>query len=209
MASAEERETLEAPIRAACEANDVTEATRRALELYGPEILGYLVALTHDGGLADDAFSYFCERLWRGLPDFRWEASLRTWVYVLARNALRTLQRKPEHRQRATPLTDSMVEQLAAKLRSTTAIYLRTEAKDMVARLRQKLEPLDQDILVLRIGRKMSWLDIAKVVHDGDEAPEGDALKRNAARLRKRFQRSKAALEALLREEGLEVGGLE
>ncbi len=203
MVTAEEREALEAPVKAACSADEHGIATRRALELYGPEILGYLVARTHDADLANDAFSSFCECLWRGLPDFRWESSLRTWAYVVARNALRAILRKPEHRRPATPLTDSVINGIVAKVRSTTAIYLRTEAKDAVARLRRELDPLDQDILVLRIGRRMSWIDIARVVHDGDQEPEGPSLKRNAARLRKRFERSKAALEDLVRKEGL------
>ncbi|MEM9461128.1 MAG: hypothetical protein AAGF11_43590 [Myxococcota bacterium] len=50
----------------------------------------------------------------------------------------------------------------------------------------------------------MSWVDIAKVLHDGEHEPDGAALERNGARLHKRFERSKAALEALLRKEGLQ-----
>lgn len=200
----EEREAVDAAVRAACDDGDHAVATRRALEAYGPELLGYLVALTHDAALAEDAFSLLCERLWRGLARFRWESSLRTWVYVLARNALRTLQRKPAHRRRPAPVSDSIVQEVAAELRSTTAIYLKTETKDAVARLRRQLDPLDQDILMLRLGRRMSWLDIARVLHEA-HAHELDevSLKREAARLRKRFQRSKEALEALVREAGL------
>ncbi len=203
----EEREASEAAIRAACTDNDYGLATRRTLEHYGPELLGYLVALTHDEDLANDAFSYFSERLWRGLPGFRWESSLRTWVYVIARNSLRAIQRSPAFRHRPDQMSDTIANKLVAKLRSTTALYLKTEVKDGLARLRLKLDPLDQDILVLRISRKMSWIDIAKVVHEGEEPPAAPQLKRNAARLRKRFERSKATLAALMREEGLHPGG--
>jgi len=202
----QQRETIEAAVRTASEAGDHATATQRALDAYGPELLRYLVSLTHDAALADEAFSILCEHLWRGLPGFRWEASLRTWSYVLARNALRMIRRRPHHRRPVVALSeaDAAVGAMVAQLRSTTAIYLKTEIKDAVAGLRRQLDPLDQDILLLRIGRRMSWLDIARVMHEPSEDPVDDeALKREAARLRKRFQRSKTALEQLIREHGL------
>jgi len=202
----QEREAVEAAVRTASEAGDHIMATQRALESYGPELLRYLVSLTHNAALADDAFSLLCEHLWKGLPDFRWESSLRTWSYVLARNALRMIRRQPHHRRPAVALSeaDAAVGAMVAQLRSTTAIYLKTEIKDAVAGLRRQLEPLDQDILLLRIGRRMSWLDIARIVREQSEGPvDDDSLKREAARLRKRFQRSKTALEQLIREHGL------
>ncbi len=129
---------------------------------------------------------------------------MRTWLYVLARNALVTIQRRPAQRRAPLPLSDSVVNGVANQVRSTTAVYLRTEVKDAVACLRRQLDPLDQDILLLRIGRRMSWLDIAKVLRDADgEEVDHASLKRQAARFRKRFQRSKSALEDLAREEGL------
>lgn len=203
MPASEPPETVEDVIRAACERDDAGEATRLALEAYGSEILRYLVSLTRDAGLADEAFSLFCEHLWRGLPRFRWESRLRPWAYVVARNALNMIRRQPHRRRPVVPLSDPGVGEIAERLRTTTAIHLRTEIKDAVARLRQKLEPFDQEILVLRIGRRMSWLDIARIVRAPDEEPDAADLKREAARLRKRFERAKAALEALVREEGL------
>ena len=45
---------------------------------FGPEILGFLLSATRDDGLAGDAFSVFCEDVWKGLAKFRFESSLRT-----------------------------------------------------------------------------------------------------------------------------------
>ncbi|MEM9453616.1 MAG: sigma-70 family RNA polymerase sigma factor [Myxococcota bacterium] len=204
MDSTPQREAVDAAVRQACEASDPAAATRRVLEAYGPELLGYLVAITHQEDLANEAFSVFCEHLWRGLSGFRWESSLRTWCYVIARNALHTVRRSSRRHRRLVPLSDAGVADVAAQLRSTTALHLKTEVKDAVARLRQKLPAKDQDILVLRLGRKMSWLDIARVMHDAD-APEPATLKREAARLRKRFERAKSALKILIREHGLDL----
>lgn len=200
---------LEARVRQACEGDEQGLATRLALQLHGDEILRYLVALTHDEASADEAFALFAEHLWRGILRFRWESKLKTWAYVVARNALRTVRNDP-YRRRAVPLSDAGVGALVEQLRSTTPEYLRTEARDAVARLRQQLDPLDQELLVLRIARRMSWMEIAQVLapadseSDSESDTEPDALKREAARLRKRFQRSKDALQALMREHGLD-----
>lgn len=198
-----EQPSLETRVQQACESGDQGQATRLALQLYGDEILRYLVALTHDEALADEAFALFAEHLWRGMLRFRWESKLKTWAYVVSRNALRTIKNDP-YRRRAVPLSDAGVGALVEQLRSTTPDYLRTEARDAVARLRQQLDPLDQELLVLRIARRMSWMEIAQVLASEESEPDPSELKREAARLRKRFQRSKDALQALMREHGLD-----
>ena len=73
-----------------------------------------------------------------------------------------------------------------------------------MASLREKLTPEEQTLLILRVDRQMSWRDIATVMHD-EEAGEPDEaeLKRNAAALRKRFERVKNNLRELAREQGL------
>jgi DNA-directed RNA polymerase specialized sigma24 family protein len=50
-----------------------------------PEIRPFLYRLLGDVVLADEAHSATCERLWRGLANFRWQCSLRSWSYIIAR----------------------------------------------------------------------------------------------------------------------------
>src|SRR5262245_13743197 len=75
-------------IRRLCEAGDARAATARAIQALGPELMGFLVVLAGNPDDAAEVFSDLCVRIWRGLPAFRWESSLRTWAYVLARRAL-------------------------------------------------------------------------------------------------------------------------
>jgi RNA polymerase sigma-70 factor (ECF subfamily) len=65
----------------------VDEAFGLALQGHGDEIGGFLAARLLDADRSAEAFALFAEDLWRGLPGFRGEASLRTWLYVLARRA--------------------------------------------------------------------------------------------------------------------------
>jgi RNA polymerase sigma-70 factor, ECF subfamily len=58
---------------------------------------------------------------------------------------------------------------------------------------------------VLRIDRGLSWSDLARVLHEGEEdaALDDEALAREAARLRKRFQLVKDKLREMAKKEGL------
>lgn len=203
MLSPDARAALEAELESLCAAGDYRAATTLTLERYGPEILGYLVAVARTESDATDAFSLFSEDLWRGLAGFRWEASMRTWAYTLARNALRRLVRTPDRKARKVPLSHSPeVFDMAEKVRTETMSYLRTEVKDQVAELRAELDPEDQTLFVLRISRQMSWNEIARVMADDPES-DGDEIKRISARLRKRFERAKNQLAELARERGI------
>lgn len=201
MLAAAERDELERTVRSLCDAGDYDDATTAALQGYGSELMGFFVAAAQNEGLADDAFALFCEHLWKGLPKFQWRSSLRTWVYVVGRNALR-MTRRGAGRRREVTLSSSDADRLVAEIRSQTRTFLRTETKDAVAKLRQQLDPEDQELLLLRLSRQMSWVDIARVMHDDGELTD-DELKRNAARLRQRFSRAKTRLQQLVDEHGL------
>lgn len=186
-----QREDLEREIRRLCEAGDPDAAIARALEGYGPELYGFLVGLAGDVDRAGDAFGAACERLWRALPAFRWECTFRVWAYTVARNehyrALRAGRRE-------VPLSEApAVTAIAARVRTATPAYQRTDVKDAFARIREALAPEDHMLLGLRLDRKMAWNDIARILGSG----EAGALAREAATLRKRYERLKLRLRAL------------
>lgn len=194
---AERDAELESATRASLDRGDVAGATTQIVQGYGPEILGYLLAMSRREIDAHDVFAQFCEDLWRGLAGFRWESSLRTWCYVLARNALRRLRRgAPErHGPHVPPSQAAELHALAERARTATAEYMRTETRSRFAALRERLDPDDRTLLILRVDRRMSWRDIAAVL---GEPPEPAALDRRAAALRKRFERLKLELRKQL-----------
>jgi RNA polymerase sigma-70 factor, ECF subfamily len=195
----------EAPIRAACEAGDLSAAATLVLGLYGRDVLGFLIVRLHGLDRGEEAFAMFAEDLWRGLPRFAWRCSMRGWVYSLARNAANRLVRSPQARPRNNlPLsTESRFQEVVQELRTVTAAYLRTEAKDRARTLRETLEPDDQLLISLHVERKLAWREIAIALHDQADPLEGEALERESARLRKRFERLKLELKRLAKEQGL------
>jgi RNA polymerase sigma-70 factor, ECF subfamily len=183
----------EAEIHAAWSSADHPLAVTRLLESYGDELLQFLVAMTRDEADGNEGFSVLCEDLWKGIARFRGECSFRTWSYLLARHALGKLRRDP-HRRRARPLPDGELAALVDRVRTQTASFLRTENRDLVATLRAGLDPDDQALLILRVGRGLAWKEIARVIGETAE-PDDEELVRRAAALRKRFERVKAELK--------------
>jgi RNA polymerase sigma-70 factor (ECF subfamily) len=153
---------------------------------------------------ADEVFASFAEKLWVGLPGFEWRCALRPWAYRLARNAANDFVSAAHRRPaRNVALSNAPPSRLMERVCSTTALHLQTAAKDRMRELREALAPDDQLLLVLRVDREMDWRDIAVALGEGEPAADAAALEREAARLRKRFERVKDHLRELAREAGL------
>jgi RNA polymerase sigma-70 factor, ECF subfamily len=192
-------------IRAAWEARDFQAAATKALEAYGQELLTFLRARLRSPSDGDEAFSMLAEDLWKGLPHFMFRCSVRGWLYTLACNAANRYAKAP-HNRRAHNLSISPDAPLSAvidRVRSATQAYQRTDVKAKVRALREKLEVEDQTLLILHVDRGLAWRELAMVMHEKGEHLEGDALARETARLRKRFERVKAELRQMAVAEGL------
>jgi RNA polymerase sigma-70 factor (ECF subfamily) len=196
----------ESAIRRAWEDGDIPAASTAAIEVFGPEVLRYLVGTLRDSSAADEAFSLFCERLWSALPRFEWKSSLRTWAYTIARHASIDVTRAAgRKRRREEPLSGSRASAIAARVRSATSPALRTETKSAIARLRAELPPEDRELLVLRVDRGLPWEELAGVFL-GDEGASEAAVRRESARLRKRFQLVKGRLRERAKDLGIVEG---
>jgi RNA polymerase sigma-70 factor (ECF subfamily) len=180
----------EGGIRALCEAGAFSEAATRVLESHGPEVMSFLVAVTRDEARADDAFSLFCLALWQGLPGFRWQSSLRTWLYVLARSALGRLARERAAAKKEVPISSELA---AAMVAVRSSHVYSTDKRDRMAELRESLDPDDRMLIILRLNRELSWSDVARVMLAAEDPPP-EEIDRAAIGLRKRWQRLKQEL---------------
>lgn len=183
----ESRDALEARIGTALDAGRFDEAARETIAGYGPEILGFLVAVQRDEADARDVFSQFSEDLWRGLAKFRRESSMRTWSYKLAHHAMVRFARDP-YRRRGRRLATEEYSDLVERVSSRMS---RERASKQLEAARQALAADEQALLVLRVDRKLAWDEIAEVM-----AADGEAS--DAAALRKRFERIKQRLKKLV-----------
>ena len=192
-------------VKAACAAHDYDRAASLTLARYGGELLAFVSARLHSVTDGEDVFAIFAEKLWLGLPQFEWRCSLRSWCYRLARNAANDYASLAHHRRERnlTPEAHARLSQLVAHVRTDTRGYLKTPVKDRMQELRETLTPDDQMLLILRVDRNMAWRDLAIALGDDTATPSDADLEKEAARLRKRFERVKDQLRELARADGL------
>src|SRR5688572_31984095 len=89
------------------------------LREHGPEIFGWMLASLASETEAADAYSLFCEDLWRSLSRHQGRCSMRTWCYMIARHSVsRTIALRA--RGPAVSLSEAPDSRLAAPLREST-----------------------------------------------------------------------------------------
>lgn len=183
---------VEARVGGHLERGEIDQAASAAIEGYGPSVYGYVCSMLEEDD-ARDVYSQWEEDLWRGLPGFRGECTLRAWAFRLARHAAARHRRDP-WRARGERLPSSAASRLAAPALASSV--LPGGRREVLRNLRAGLEPDDQTLLVLRVDRELEWDEIAAVLSTEEEPV-------SAAALRKRYERLKARLAERLREAGL------
>jgi RNA polymerase sigma-70 factor, ECF subfamily len=189
-------------IRVILSTGDGRRAATLVLRELGPEVFGFLCGSLGRGADADEVFAAASERMWRSLSTFRWQCGLRTWFYVIARNEIaRFLDGK--RRRNAGRVTTSELEDVVAKIRTETRSALRSEKRNKLHALRDELSVPDRTLLILRVDRDLPWEEIARAFLPDPDDCTPEQIKREAARLRKRFQLVKERLGERARQEGL------
>ncbi len=189
-----DRPPLEARVRTLLAAGDRSAAATAAIEELGPAVLRYLRSFLRDEDDAADAFSTFAENVWKGLPTFRANASIRTWAYRIAWNAAVNLKAEAWNRHRRR-LATGAASALAESIRTKSFVRVARQ-QDALDRLRGALSTEEQSLLALRVDQGFSWAEIAEVLSSDGEPVQ-------PATLMKRFERLKDRIAALARSEGL------
>jgi RNA polymerase sigma-70 factor (ECF subfamily) len=189
-----EPDALETQVKELLARGDQAGAATAALRALGPAVLRYLRSLLRDEPLAADAFSAFAEHVWRGLPEFRGEASLRSWAFRLAHHAALDL-RGEAWRRHGRRLATGEASQIAEELRTKTVVRFERQ-RQALEKLREALSVEERSLLALRIDQALPWNEVAEVL-----AAEGSPAE--PAALMKRFERLKERLATMARDQGL------
>lgn len=185
-------------VRSLLDAGQTGPAATLVLRVLGPEILGFLSGVLGDTD-ADEVFSTMSERLWRSLGGFEGRCTIRTWSYVLARHEIGRF-RKGMRRHAEGRIPISELADVLADVRTRTRSTVATDKQRKLAMLREALPIEDRTLLILRVDRDLAWDDIALAFAESPEQLSDDDRKREAARLRKRFQLIKQRLVARARD---------
>jgi RNA polymerase sigma-70 factor (ECF subfamily) len=185
---------VEARVQELLATGDLRGAATAAIQGFGPKVLGYLRSVLRDENDAADAFSNFAEDLWRSIGSYRGEASFKTWAYKLAWCAAMHV-RSDTYRRLGRRLETGETSGLVADIRTRSVIRDEVQRRGLDM-LRATLTPEEQTLLYLRLDQQLAWNEVAVVLSGPGEAVE-------AATVRKRYERLKADLARLAREQGL------
>lgn len=166
-----------------------------AVKRYGSELQGWLTNSVRDDTAAREIYSVCLEQFWKALPQFRFEASIRTLLYRIARNAT---YRYFWGRQREDWVFDSQLVVRPVHERSETRPWFRTDVKNKLRDICERLTIKQRMVLSLRVEKQMAWTDIARVMNQGEAWLTDESLRREAAALRQQFRRLKVELRKML-----------
>lgn len=166
-----------------------------AIKRYGSELQGWLANSVRDDTAAREIYSACLEQFWKALPQFRFEASIRTLLYRIARNAT---YRYFCGRQREDWVFDSQLVIRPTYDRSETRPWFRTDVKNKLRDICERLTIKQRMVLTLRVEKQMSWNEIARVMNQGEAWISDELLRREAAALRQQFRRLKHELRRML-----------
>jgi RNA polymerase sigma-70 factor (ECF subfamily) len=179
-------------------AGDTRDAATCVLRELGPEVLGFLSGVLGDAD-GDEVYSAWSERLWKSLKGFEGRCSLRTWTYVLARREITRFRKgMKRHAEGRVPLSE--LQDVLANPKSRTRSTMATANQLQLTALRDELPIEDRTLLILRVDRKLSFDEIALAFAENPESVTDEDRRREAARLRKRFQLVKQRLVARARQ---------
>ena len=164
-------------------------AVEAALKAYGSEIYGVVFRIMGDETAADDVWSMFLEKLWKGIRTFKERGKFRAWAYRVARNACNEYRRNPTRRKFRRFFTGEL-SKLEGKIRSSTKTYEKTTVRQKLWELVDRLKPDDKLLMILKVDKGLSYTEIAEVFSGRKgEVVSADALKSRKYNIKKKLRK--------------------
>ena len=138
----------------------MAEDFERIVRDYQDKIFRLACAILGDRGAAEEAAQEALFRVWKGLPRFRGDSSLSTWIYAIARNACLTV------RKRSGPRTESLDEpegMFEAERRTASEWAVATPVPDVPALL-DSLPAKYREVVTLFYMQEKSYDEVADML---------------------------------------------
>ena len=170
----------ERDIRAALHANDMRRALTLMMNRYGDEVYRLAYAMTHSYHLAEEVRQQVFVEVYRDLPSFAGRASLRAWVFGIARH--RCLDIAKKHRRWTNRFKNEPPPDEEPDDHEPDRELDRSRLAKILAGCLAKLAPAARDAVVLRYHQDLSYDEASAIAGD------------NAGTLQQRVARALPAL---------------
>ena len=170
----------ERDIRAALHANDMRRALTLMMNRYGDEVYRLAYAMTHSYHLAEEVRQQVFVEVYRDLTSFAGRASLRAWVFGIARH--RCLDIAKKHRRWTNRFKNEPPPDEEPDDHEPDRELDRSRLAKILASCLAKLAPAARDAVVLRYHQDLSYDEASAIAGD------------NAGTLQQRVARALPAL---------------
>lgn len=167
------------------------EGDRRAfeqlVERHAAAVLRLAVAVSGDTSAAEDALQQTFLSAYQHASGYRGDASVRTWLFTIARNAAYRLRAKAEREQPVEEPLMKLGAEAGWGTEDPEAIAIAAERKEALREAMARLCTADREVLVLRDLEGLSGAEAAQILGLGERA------------LKSRLHRARLRLAAALR----------
>jgi RNA polymerase sigma-70 factor (ECF subfamily) len=138
----------------------MTEEFERIVREYQDKIFRLALSMLGDRATAEEIVQDVLVRVWKGLPGFRAESSLSTWIYSITRNACLTARSRVDTR---TASLEDPVLRLAAEKRAAAAwsVAAHLDAAALLSRLPEKY----RQVVALFYMQEKSYDEVARMLN--------------------------------------------
>ena len=151
-------------------ANGDRPAFERLVERHAAAVLRLATAITGDRASAEDAMQQAFLQAYRNAAGFRAEASVRTWLLTIARNAAHRLVSKRDREERMEERLMKLGLQAGWGSNNPEALAIAAEHRDILRAALRTLCSEDQEVLILRDVEGLRGPEAAEVLEIGEQA---------------------------------------
>ncbi|PLX23928.1 MAG: RNA polymerase subunit sigma-70 [Ignavibacteria bacterium] len=138
-------------------------AFRLLVERYSERIRNLVFSVFHDTDLIDDVTQDVFIKAYRALPNFRFDASLYTWLYRITINHCRDIMRKQKLRR--TLSLNTLLENRDKELTMKTAVQPEeSDTRDWINRGLQRLPEKYRTPVILKDMEGCSYQEMAEIM---------------------------------------------
>jgi len=138
------------------------DAFRLLYERYRDRVYNFIFYSIGDQLRAEDVLQIVFVKIFRGLPGFRFESSLATWIYRIALNECLNQQRKRGIQQ--VPFEALLGSDEEPSAAATDLQHAESERREIVHRALMELSPKLRSVVALRYLEELSYEEIASVL---------------------------------------------
>jgi RNA polymerase sigma-70 factor (ECF subfamily) len=122
-------------------------------------------AIASNDAAAEDALQEAFLGAWRGARTFRGDATVRSWLLTIVRNAVHRQHRKRvDEPEELEPLSELGLAAGWGQEENPETIALQQESRDMIHAAMEQLSAPDREILLLRDVERLSGDDVASMM---------------------------------------------